>query len=302
MKNLYKRLDVFSCFHESHRGFKNKISVYHILKEKACYPNGCFYFRWRCKQLSRQKKCYRGFSQVGRECFSCKDFYEEKIHNYPELQISEAEYRDFLRELDRFEDWIRETEYHEIEIAGVVDAVKPHFKKKIFPKANYLSFRGYIVIFKEIFLDRVHFKDYVYLRLSGNYFNNQPLGRLDKIEARARLKVEQGRLVLYRPKAIQIVSRGEKPLWDEQAMLLARESATEFSSQPEGCVQCPFGALVDVEYLKDHHSHSSRQLLCLKGVKDYKDCYVPAEYCGLDREANATPDAACESNRKIYHL
>ena len=79
MKNQYKRTDIFRCVHDVHQKFQNRISVYHILKEKQCYPQGCFYFRWRCKQLNKKNKCYRGFFHVGRKCFGCRDFYDEKI-------------------------------------------------------------------------------------------------------------------------------------------------------------------------------------------------------------------------------
>lgn len=300
MKNLYKRSNIFTCYHETHSGFKNKISVFHILKEKKCYPQGCFYFRWHCKELSKRNKCHRGFTRVGRKCFGCRSFYEEKIHNYPELKVTESEYKNFLKELDVFEDWLSENENKELEILGTVRGVKPHFVQKIYPKGSHLSSRGYLLIFNGIYLGRQRIDDYVYGQISANYFQKLRLGKGDHIEAIARLTTREGRLLLTRFRRVDVLEKGEPPLWDEQRVLLARETATEFSFQPEDCVQCPFGALVDVQYMKDHHSHSHRKLLCLKGQQDYKDCYIKAEYCGLDREANDLPKDTCEPQQKIF--
>ena len=36
--NQYKRRDVFRCSHESHLHFKSAVSVFHVIKEKKCYP------------------------------------------------------------------------------------------------------------------------------------------------------------------------------------------------------------------------------------------------------------------------
>ena len=148
MKNLYKKNDIFRCVHESHKGFKNKISVYHILEKKSCYPHGCLYFKWQCKQLNKRKKCSRGFHYVGRKCFGCKDFYEDKIHNYPELQIGPKDYNTFLKEYEDFKDWLDELRGKNIEISGKLKGIKPHFQKRIYPKSSFLSFQGYILIFE----------------------------------------------------------------------------------------------------------------------------------------------------------
>lgn len=300
LRNPYKRSDVFTCVHEAHRGFRNRISVHHVLNEKQCFPHGCIYFRWHCKQLNKHSKCPRGYSHVGRKCTGCKYFYEEKIHNYPEIAISDADYRAFLAEKEIFDDWLEETRGRSLEISGVVDSVKPRFVKKVYPKAQSLSFRGYLLVFKEIFVGRDHLRDTVYGWLSGDYYRRLQPGAGDEIEGFAQVGLDQGRLVLRRLKGIEVLRRGAPPLWNHQNILLARETATEFPEQPEGCAQCPFGALVDVEYLKDHHSHSRRQLLCLKGVQDYRDCYVKSEYCGLDKEANDVAEDSCRQPGKVY--
>jgi len=57
--------------------------------------------------------------------------------------------------------------------------------------------------------------------------------------------------------------------------------------------------LVDVEYLRDHHAHSRRKLFCLKGIANFRDCFIRTEYCGLDIEADAKPEPDCSKNKSI---
>ncbi|MBN2365441.1 MAG: hypothetical protein JXL67_04710 [Calditrichaeota bacterium] len=269
------------------------------MKEKSCFPEGCIYFRWKCRQLNKKNSCHRGYSHVGRKCYGCRDFYEEKIHNYPELQISEEEYAAFLKEFEEFEDWLAEKEYKQIEFAGTVRAVKPHFVQKVFPKTSFLSFRGYIVVLDNAFTDREHFEDPLYMLLSQRYYQDLRIGAGARIEGFAHIKADHGRIILYRSRGIEVLSCGGEPAWNDQSIQMARETATEFSEHPEKCVQCEFGALVDVDYQKDHHTSARRKLFCLKGISDYRDCYVRAEYCGLDHEADASPGPTCEQRRKI---
>lgn len=285
MKNLYKNLDIFCCVHEAHSRFKYSVSVYHILRRKNCFPDGCFYFRWKCKLLSKQKVCHRGFRHVGKKCAGCKYFYEEKVHNVPELKIAPEAYKSFLSDLDEFEDWLNMHRLREISFEGRVDGVKPLFVKKQFPKASYNSFKGYLVSFREIFLGNRRLEDFIYLVLSSRYYRDLKVGRGSKLEGRGTLMVDDGRIVIRKPRGIEVLERGDAPVWTDSAVNVARKTATEFPLQPEGCVRCPFGALVDVE--KNGHSRGGRrkELICLKGMADYRNCHVPAEYCGLEAEA-----------------
>jgi hypothetical protein len=299
MKNLYKNTEIFRCLHESHRDYKNKISVYHILKEKSCFPHGCVYFRWKCKQLSKRSKCHRGYSYVGRKCPSCKDYYEEKIHNYPELLISEKEFDIFMREFQEFEEWIEENQAKPIEFAGNVVAIKPHFRQKVYPKSKFLSFYGYLAILTPVFIGWDKLENPVYSFFSHKYLQKLQLGNGAEIEGIGQLAVDHGRLILQRIRNVEIIQAGKSKYWTEEKVLLARKTATELPGQPESCIGCEFGALVDVEYVRDHHAHSRRKLFCLKGVADFRDCYIRTEYCGLDHEADAKPDGDCLKKKRV---
>jgi hypothetical protein len=185
MKNVYKNMNVFKCVHEVHEGFGSKMSVQHILNEKGCFPNGCFYFIWHCKLMKQGKKCYRGYNFMGRNCHGCRYFYEEKVHNRADLIISDSEYKAFEREL-----------------AGEIDGVKPLFRKRVYRKGEGISFSGYLLIFKQLYFERLLMDDHVYVWLSPKTYQSFKFGRGDVITARATLKLDKGRLLLKRLRPI----------------------------------------------------------------------------------------------------
>ena len=87
MINQYKRTDVFRCNYESHAKFENKVSVYHVLKKKKCWPTGCLSFKWTCRLLNKGKKCIRGYDFMGKKCDGCSYYDDIKIHNQPQSLI-----------------------------------------------------------------------------------------------------------------------------------------------------------------------------------------------------------------------
>lgn len=299
MKNLYKNMSVFRCVHESHKGFQNSMSVYHILKKKRCFPEGCVYFKWHCRLMKKGNKCYRGYDFVGKNCFGCRYFYEEKIHNFSELQIGEGEYEQFLKEFHDFEEWIEDHRNRELEIHGQVDGVKPRFSKRIYRNGEGIAFRGFMLIFREVYLNRTHLKDPAYALVSNKTYHSLKFGRGDVLTARATLTLERGRFILKKLHRFDIEKRGEPPLWTESKARVARETATHIAGQPEGCIQCPYGALIDVEDLRRREKRSYRQLYCLQGMADYRGCHHLAEYCGLDAEANDAIDPACIPEKRV---
>lgn len=300
MKNAYKRLDIFKCVHDAHKGFESRMSVHHILNRKGCFPEGCFYFKWECKLMKQGKKCYRGYNYMGKNCTGCRYFHEDKVHNHPEIQISEKEYQDFLLELRHFEDWLDDHINREHEIYGTVDGVKPLFRKRVYGKGESFSFAGFLLIFKDIFIGKDHLEDHVYAQVSPKTYASLKIGRGDRLSARATLKMDRGRLVFQKLRRIDIEMRGEPPMWDESRALVARETATQQQTQPDGCVQCPFGALVDVEQVNNGQSKRYRQLYCLQGVIDYRVCPEYYQYASADEVVDRKPvNAASCMSRKV---
>ncbi len=300
MKNAYKRLDIFKCVHEAHQGFASRMSAHHILNRKKCFPSGCFYFKTHCKLFRQGKACYRGYTRIGKNCTGCRYFYEEQMFSRPELQISEAEHQEFQRELRLFEDWLQEHLNREHEIHGAVDGVKPLFHKKVYAKGEGFSFSGFLIIFRQLYFGRELMEDHVYARVSPKTYQSLRLGRGDVLTARATLTLDRGRLVLKKLRRIDIEARGEPPRWNRSKALVARETATHIPTQPEGCVQCPFGALVDVEDFRYSENRRYRQLYCLNGIADYRACYLYPSYADKCEKSNKLPsNAASCMTRKV---
>ncbi len=300
MKNLYKKQNVFICRHEAHNGFQSKMSVFHILKEKKCFPHGCVYYKWKCKSMNKGKACYRGYQYVGKNCPGCRYFYEETVHCYPQLVLDQQKYPAFLNEFKQFEEWLQDHQGREWEIHGRIYGIKPRFEKTLFPRAERLTFRGFLLIFHGLYLERTHIQDLVYAHISPLTQENLKFGKGDTLTARATLTTDRGRLILKKLRRIDIEQRGEPAEWSRSRALVARETATSFPYQPQGCIQCPFGALVDVTDLRNGDNHF-RELFCLKGIQDPRGCHIRALYKHLDEEVDDEASAACLTQRVKTH-
>lgn len=165
-KNLYKQTDIFKCVHDAHLHFKAQMSPYHILIEKKCYPHGCVYFHWKCRLLAKQHKCFRNFTKVGKECFNCRYFYEEKIHQYPEFLAAQSKSAEFLQNFDEFNEWVQQLKNKRVLCEGTISEVKPDFILKKNDDHYTLFLGGYLVCFAEGYLDNQFFEDRFYLSIS----------------------------------------------------------------------------------------------------------------------------------------
>ena len=267
--NHYKRHDIFKCVHQSHVNFEHRVSVYHVLKEKQCYPEGCIYFNWRCRLLNKGKSCPRKFKHVGKNCFNCKDFYDEKEIFKPELLFSEEEYQIFIRNLNQFEDWLEELRGKDIEFSGIINSLKPSFYKKAHHRDNQLSFDGFLVNFKEGYINLDHFNDFVYAKIGSRMQHRYNFCKGDKLNFYGRLSEKDGRIILSRLNRIDIEEKADNETWTESKARLAKKTGTIIPVQYEKCLNCDKGSLLDV--ISD--SKIQRMLFCLEGIKD-------PEYCG----------------------
>ena len=165
--NHYKRHDIFKCAHQSHTHFGYRVSVYHVLKEKECYPRGCIYFNWRCRLLNKGQTCPKKFKHVGRACFNCREFYDEKEIFKPELLIAEKEYEGFLRSMHSFEDWLESVRGKEIDFSGTVHSLKPGFYRKAYAPERQISFDGFLLHFSGGYINLDYFDDAVYAKIGS---------------------------------------------------------------------------------------------------------------------------------------
>lgn len=266
--NHYKRHDIFKCVHHSHTHFEHRVSVHHVLKSKQCYPQGCIYFNWRCRRLNKGATCSRKFKHVGRNCFNCKEFYDEKEIYLPELIVQKEEYQKFTRSLNTFEYWLEDLRGKEVAFSGTINSVKPSFYRKAGRRDHQLSFDGFLLNFKDGYINLDHFKDYVYVKISSKMQHRYNFCKSDKINFYARLNEQDGRIVLYRVNRIDIDEKFEGDAWSEGKAHLAKRTGTIIPVQYEKCLNCDKGSLLDIR--TDSKKH--RMLFCLEGMRDPQYC------------------------------
>ena len=279
--NHYKRQDVFKCVQQAHARFENKVSVYHVLKEKGCYPRGCIYFNWRCRKLNKGRSCPRKFKHVGRKCFGCKEFYDEKVINRPEVILSDEEFSKFMRDLGEFEAWLNSLKGMEVNLTGIIYSVKPRMRQVIQGKRGHIALSGFLLIFREAFIDLVKFEDLCYLTISKGLQAKYRFSKGDKVDLYARGSIDRGRLILKRPNRIEFDERGEGETWSWDKALVAARTATPIPHQLEKCFACDRGCLLDIIERTNVGERYKRQLFCLEGIKNPELCVRWPMHAGL---------------------
>ncbi len=274
MINPYKRDDVFECHYETHAKFRNKVSAYHVLKAKKCYPQGCLMFRWSCQRLDKGKRCVRRFNYVGRLCEGCTHYIDEKIHYQPRLCLSDLEYRRFNEQVREFDDWLAEIEQKPVAFRCRIDSIKPKFTKMIMGNRGQVRLNGYLGVARSGFFGWTEFEDIFFLSISPRQQERFRLAPGDVLEGQGTVVLDHGRVLLKKIWALELEERSGERTWSNSDALVAREVATRFSTQPEECLHCPHGALVDVT--EKHHGQTEmhRELYCLEGIAESDQCYL----------------------------
>ena len=274
MQNQYKRKDIFSCNYQTHQKFDNCVSVYHVLRSRKCYPQGCLYFKWHCSILEKGNSCKRGYKYVGRKCVGCKYYFDEKIHYQPGITVNPDEFRQFEQDLSEFEEWLFENEGKEVSFFGQLHSIKPRFHQIQDRSHVHIRLKGWLLIFGEGFLGTLHFKDPLYLHISPHQQERNLFAKGDQFETKAIIYIDRGRIVLRKAHHFEFETRSGEVTWTNSQALVARQAATMFKGQNETCLSCEFGALVDVEDNSDSARSTHRALYCFKGIADPKVCYL----------------------------
>ena len=272
MINHYKRRDVFSCSQDAHREFNGRVSVYHVLKEKQCYPQGCLYFLWHCVLLEKGRKCIKGYSWAGRNCGGCMHFAEEKIHLQPSLMLDEAAYEAFLDDLETFEIWLESITYKRLSVAGTVSAVKPWVERIVSHEGDHLRLLGYLLIFQNGFIGTTRFEDSFYIRVTRSQMRSAAFRSGMRIECSGEIRLDRGRVVIHRPKQIEVEGPGHGDTWSDAEALVAARTAAFMTSQPEKCLECPWGVLADAVDKRERPPLRFRNLYCLTGISHPDGC------------------------------
>jgi len=274
MINQYKRHDIFRCKHEAHKSFNNRVSVYHVMYEKKCYPEGCINTIWHCTLKERGKDCVKGFNYVGRECKGCTYYQDEKIHLQPELLLNQNEYSKFLNDLEEFEDWLFSLKNKKFDLRGEIVSVKPWFQEDILPDRKQRKLRGYLLVLQNNFIGITAYDDTLYIRISEKLMRRYDFAPQMIIEYVGEIKVDHGRLIIYNPYKIEVIQETTEEAWTRNKALVAVRTATKFRQQVDKCLECPWGCLADVKDKRTNKKNFYRNMFCLKAVADWLDCCI----------------------------
>ena len=276
MKNPYKRNDIFTCHYARHAAFANRVSAYHVLVAKKCYPQGCLEFKWSCALLNKGKRCQRGYHYMGRLCTGCSHYRDEKVHYQPRIHLPPAKFARFQEELAAFDEWIEEFRGRERDLSFRIDSIKPRFHKEMDAHGARLRLNGYLLIAQEGFIGRDAFEDYFYASISPQQQERFALAAGDELDGRGILSLDQGRILFPHLRTIELRFRSGEPTWRNSGALVAKSHARPLRRQSDTCLHCRQGALVDVIDRSGRQERRRRELFCLEGVYDESSCYFRA--------------------------
>jgi hypothetical protein len=178
----------------------------------------------------------------------------------------------FKRDLRKFESWLEGLRGREVNYSGTVFSVKPRLTMD--PSRNWRrSFCGFLIVFAKGFVNMVHLEDFCYLRVSGRTQERYRFRRGDRLDFFARLNENRGRVVLSKINRVEIEERAEGVWWNENRARVALKTGSVIDGQPEKCLQCENGCLVDVVRTPTMDTGARRRLFCLEGVKDPGLCH-----------------------------
>ncbi len=277
MRNPYKRQDLFTCKYPAHVKFEYKVSAYHVLRVKNCYPQGCLYFKWKCQLLNNGKRCIKGFRFVGKKCFGCHHFFDEKINHSPDLMVPEEEYHQFLDELEDFEDWFDSVRGKEINFWGLIRSVKPRITKVIHKNESSMHLEGYLLHFDDAYLNTVHWEDRCYAIVYADQQERYQFAPEDDVEFKCRVELDQGRLIYKKIRNVDFRLKSDRKTWTNSTSLVAKGTATLFNHQELKCLHCDHGVLVDVVDKTGGGWERRRELYCLESFPTPDVCYRRAD-------------------------
>jgi hypothetical protein len=217
-------------------------------------------------------------------CPGCQYFFEDKVNNRPELRIAAEEYEEWFDRYQDFAEWVVGKQNRQVNVLGVIAAVKPRFQRFIYPKSSELHLHGFQIAFSEAFIEMDHLEDECYAIVGRNTQDRLQLAAGMKIEFRGNFTVNRGRILFDKVHRLEIIETAEDTAeWNSSKALVARTIATGFDWQPAKCLQCKYGVLADVEDRRQPETIERRQLYCLQGMPHPDLCtLMPGRSLGED--------------------
>ncbi len=270
-RNLYKVTDLFSCPHRLHKHHESGTSVWHVLKYKACFPDGCVTFAWKCTKFDDGHKCPRNKKHVGKDCFSCPHFYDLKLAYSPDVQVDDVDYARFRSDFSEFEEWVNGLTGKRVEIRGRIKTVNPLLTNEGDNGNFRIACRGVLLYLTDGIFGYDIFEDPFYARLSFSAYDRINVAVGDTLDMKGQLEIDRGRFVFGKVGDIEVVRRGESEPIPSSQLKQAKFTGTVVDGQPAKCLLCAHGLLIDSSN-SDGRSAPRRLLYCIKGVADYHFC------------------------------
>lgn len=293
--NQYKRQEVFRCTHETHLHFNSAVSAHHILKVKKCYPQGCIYFKWKCKKLNKGAPCPKKYKHVGRTCFNCRYFYDIKVIKRPEVILPLKEFEQFKKDFKAFENWLKSHQGRLVEFSGMINSVKPRYSLKMTSGKTYVFFEGFLLNFLESSINATPFRDFIYVPISSRMQARFNFAKGDSVSLSGYFTVKNGSIVLQKVRGIEILERGDTCFWTESRARVAQRTGSILKYQSEKCFSCDKGILLHIRSDDAQRKGSGRRMFCLEGVEDPQFCYyslqrnLMSHECLMDNEPDCAP-------------
>lgn len=288
IRNEFKAFGVFKCHHPAHRHFGYNISPYHVLDIKKCYPGGCVEFIWRCHSFEKGQPCHRGYQHVGRDCYSCKQYHESKIDYAPESSFENHKLTNFVDRYHQFRGWLEDMRGKLVAFSGRIDAVSPHLEMYLESKHSSVELDGYYLTFTEGDFSGYHFASRLYLKLSASAIERLRPAESDIIECEAFFTESRGRVILQKPRKIEITKNGGQVNLNISRALVGRATGKVIIGPVAKCHGCPFISLVDIEDNRRRTATRYRRYFCLRGIEDSETC--PIRLAGL-LEKDQSPES-----------
>lgn len=271
-KNLFKRQDVFRCYYETHKKFSNVVSVWHILEERNCYPQGCISFYLKCKKILKGQRCGRGFKKPGKLCQSCKYLIEEKNHYIPKIILKEEEWKEFKFEYNKFLFWIKSQEQKTLKFYAKIESIKPYIKHIYYDKGSKFLLKGYFLILKWVYFENVFFDDMVFLYIPKNKIWKLKKLKSDEIEGFSNFSIFRGNLFLSNVKNLINVGKEEIFFREDMDVLLKLKLSSVFNNYQGKCFDCDKGVPAVVENQTSLKFIPKREIICLEGYSHPSLC------------------------------
>jgi len=271
-KNIFKRQDIFRCFHELHKKFSNVVSVWHVMEERKCFPQGCISFYLKCKKILKGQRCGRGFKSAGKLCQSCKYLIEEKNHYVPKIILKEEDWKEFKFEYNKFLFWIKTQEGKISKFYGKIQRIKPYIKHIYFDKGSKFLINGYFLILSWVYFENVFFDDLVFLYVPKNKAWKLKKLKSDEIEGYGFFSLSKGNIFLSNPKNLINVGGSEFFFKEDINIFLCLKLSSVFNIYQGKCFDCEKGVPAVVENQTSFKFIPKREIICLDGYASPSLC------------------------------